>query len=143
MQTELINTALILTAEKHLRVCSISCDGCAANISTLGLLGITVKPGGNSPGQHRVLKTNLYVSLDICHMLKLSRNALGNMGSFIDKDGKKISWQTIHNLSQFQENIGLRIENKVTGMYLIHSNHFLYYYALNMYFILFITLFNS
>lgn len=88
-----------------------------SEISTLGLLGITAEPEACSPGKHQVLKNNLYDTLHICHMLKLARNALGDMGSFIAKDGQKIKWQCIRKLSQFLDEIGLHTANKLTRMY--------------------------
>lgn len=77
--TDLIRTALILTAEVQLRVLSIICDGESVNCSALKELGCNIfvdnftdlKTSFPHPTHYEV-----YVMLDACHMLKLARNAL-------------------------------------------------------------------
>lgn len=119
IQTELINTAMILTAEQGLQIRAITCDGCAANISTLTSLGCSLDPTNCNPCfQHPVNKTKVFATLDICHMLKLARNALAEMGVFLNKDGEKISWEYIKKLSQYQDRIGLHLANKLSSAHI-------------------------
>ena len=55
----------------------------------------------------------VYIFLDICHMLKLIRNTLGNGGILTDKDGDKICWAYLIELQKLQEKEGLRLGNKL------------------------------
>ena len=112
VQSELIKTALILTGEKNLQVRTITCDGAASNQSCFKLLGCE---GEAVPAfAHPVLDYKVYVTLDICHMLKLARNALADLGKFFDKDNNEIRWEYIKKLSDLQDEIGLRFGNKLT-----------------------------
>lgn len=117
VQSELINTALLLTGEKGLRVRSVTCDGCAANISTLTMLGCTVEPERPlACFKHPWFDCLAYATLDICHnMLKLARNALAEIGILVDSEGKTISWQFIRQLHEFQQSVGLHLANKVSS----------------------------
>lgn len=130
VQSELIRTAMVLTAEKGLTVRAITCDGCAANISTLGLLGININPEKSCPGEHPIFKSKLYGTLDACHMLKLARNALGDMGSFVTAEGQVISWQYIRSLYELQDEIGLHIANRLTRKCILYNTLTLLAYSL-------------
>ena len=55
----------------------------------------------------------IYVSLDICHMLMLVRNTLGEGRILYDRDGGKIQWQYLVELEEFQNQKGLRLGNKL------------------------------
>ena len=115
VQAELIRTVLTLTAEKNLRVCSITCDGCAANISTLNNLGCHLNPKGCIPYfNHPILQQKVYATLDICHMVKLTRNALADMGAFLSPTGERISWEYVVRLSNLQNDHGLHFANKLS-----------------------------
>lgn len=67
---------------------------------------------------HPALGYNVYATLDICHMLKLARNALGSMGHFHTADGQQISWSYIHNLCNLQNQIGLKFANKLSNRHI-------------------------
>ena len=49
---------------------------------------------------------------DACHMLKLARNSLADVGEFIDSDGNTIKWKHIKLLHEIQENEGLKFGKK-------------------------------
>lgn len=116
IQSQLINTALVLTSEQGLHVRSVTCDGCAANISTLTMLKCTINPEQPTACfKHPSLDCLVFATLDICHMLKLARNALAELGVFVDSEGRKISWELIRKLCEFQDDIGLHLANKVTS----------------------------
>jgi hypothetical protein len=109
----------VLTGAKALQVRSVTCDGCSANISTLTLLGCCLNPEDPHPYfPHPSLDYNVYATLDICHMLKLTRNALAEMGSFVTATGERISWEYIERLSIIQDDIGLHLANKITGSHI-------------------------
>ena len=116
VQAELIKSALILTASKGLRVRSITCDGCSSNTSTLKLLGGSLQLPNPSPVfDHPTLDCKIYLTLDICHMIKLARNALAEFGSFRDSDGHKISWHYITDLVDLQDKMGIHLGNKLSS----------------------------
>lgn len=115
VQAELIKTALALTAEKNLRICSVTCDGCAVNISTLNILGCHLDPENCVPYfNHVSLPHKVYATLDICHMIKLTRNALADMGTFLTASNEKISWEYIERLAAIQDKLGLHLGNKLS-----------------------------
>lgn len=119
VQAELIKTALTLTAEKGLRIASVTCDGCPANISTLKMLGANLSMESLDPSfPHPTLPKRVFATLDICHMLKLGRNALADSCYFVNGSNEKISWEFIYRLNQLQDNIGLQLANKVTNLHI-------------------------
>ena len=68
-------------------VIGITFDGAAANISTVNLLGCDIKDI-STPNILKLvnLENTFTVLLDPCHMLKLFRNAFGDLKTFIDSD---------------------------------------------------------
>ena len=65
----------------------------------------------------------VYVILDICHMLKLARNALGSIKSFYDKDGGEIQWSFFQQLYNLQEAEGFTLGNKFSAQHLQFEKH--------------------
>ena len=51
-------------------------------------------------------------------MIKLARNALGDLGCFKTTDGKLIEWQFIKNLVELQIEEGFNIANKLNSDHL-------------------------
>jgi hypothetical protein len=96
----------------------VTCDGAAANQSMLCSLGCQLDPIDPRPWftqpfmEHRV-----YGTLDICHMLKLSRIALADFKTFYAAD-EKICWQYIADLSTLQNDLGLHFANKLTSTHI-------------------------
>ena len=60
----------------------------------------------------------VYCTLDACHMIKLARNALGDLGCFKTADGKLTEWQFIKNLIELQTEEGFSIANKLNSDHL-------------------------
>ena len=56
-------------------------------------------------------------------MLKLARNALGNMRSFQTSQGEIISWQHIQNLYTLQDNEGFSIANRLSSEHINWQKH--------------------
>ena len=65
----------------------------------------------------------VYVVLDICHMLKLARNALGDMKCFVTPTGDKISWEYIKALYDIQQQDILHIGNKLKTKHIQWQKH--------------------
>ena len=97
------------------KVTSLTCDGPSCHISMLTALGATLDPSNMVPYFLHPQDKNekIYVLLDICHMLKLVRNTLGEGGILYDRDGGKIQWQYLVELEEFQHQEGLRLGNKL------------------------------
>ena len=55
---------------------------------------------------------------DAVHMLKLGRNALADLGSFTDGEGKKIEWRFISALHDVQQEEGLKFGNKISAKHI-------------------------
>jgi hypothetical protein len=88
IQAELIKTAINLLIKSGLRVWSVTCDGTFSNFSSFSYLGCEIC--GNI---HNLVPYFLhsdqknYFIPDACHMLKLTRNALGTYRQIKIKDG--------------------------------------------------------
>lgn len=67
--------------------------------------------------KHPVLENQVYGTLDICHMLKLARNALAELGIFINSDGSEISWEFINRLQTLQDKVRLKFGNNLTSLH--------------------------
>jgi hypothetical protein len=119
LQLQLVNNILHLTAEKGIKVRNKACDGASANQSMLSLLGCQLNPVDPKPYfRHPVLGHNVYATLDICHMLKLSRNALADFATFhINDSDQRVCWQYVADLASFQDEIGLHLANKLSSQH--------------------------
>ena len=96
-------------------VVSLTCDGPSCHIKMLTELGACLKPVNLQPYFVHPLNKNkkVHLLLDVCHMLKLIRNTLGEGGVLMDKDGNKVYWQYIIALHKLQDEEGLRLGNKL------------------------------
>ena len=97
------------------KVVSLTCEGPSCHISMLSALGANLDPSNMVPYFLHPQDKNqkIYVFLDVCHMLKLVRNTLGEGGILYDQDGGKIQWQFLVELEKFQHQEGLRLGNKL------------------------------
>ena len=55
-------------------------------------------------------------------MLKLARNALGSLSTFVDQNGGKIKWEFFKNLHALQQQ-GLKLSNRLTTQHLEFKKH--------------------
>ena len=93
IQSQLLRMALEKAAEAGLQVWSVTADGTSVNISTFIKLGCNFSTSYDSmvtKFKHPSRDHHVYVILDPCHMLKLARNALASLVSFIDGNGDLI-----------------------------------------------------
>ena len=56
-------------------------------------------------------------------MLKLARNALGSLSTFVDQNGGKIKWEFFKNLHALQQQEGLKLSNRLTTQHLEFKKH--------------------
>ena len=54
-------------------------------------------------------------------MLKLARNALANIGYFVDQDNNEVRWKYIQELHNLQQENGMKMANKLS------KNHIQFY----------------
>lgn len=119
VQTKLVQQCLQLTAEHKIRIVNVTCDGCNSNLATLKKLGADVP---NQPYfKHPYMDHQVFTLLDPVHMLKLARNAIGSLRQLKSEDGV-IDYKYIEDLHKLQENIGLRLANKLTKRHMNWKN---------------------
>ena len=113
MQAQIIKESINLLTDAGLDVHAVTFDGCSKNLATARRLGCKIDSfDGSFQHPTRPGKT-LYVILDICHMLKLARNALGDKEIFYTSGGETISWYYIKELFNVQQSDILHLGNKL------------------------------
>lgn len=113
-QSQLVLEAIKLLYNKaEIIVKSVTFDGPTKNISTAEKLGCDIKSlKGSFPHPCRP-DLMVYVVLDICHMIKLARNALGDLKIFKTPTGETISWGFVEALYEIQQQDILHLANKL------------------------------
>lgn len=112
---------LIIEAIKRLDVIGIfvttvTCDGPSANFAMFNHLGCCLKTvdGMKTYFDHPLNKEQkVYAVFDICHMLKLIRNCLGDLKIIKDINGNEIKWQYVEELYKIQKMEGFHLANKL------------------------------
>ena len=113
IQAQIIKKAIILLYNENIIVKSLTFDGPTKNVATARKLGCNIDNlEGSFPHPCRP-DLKVYIVLDICHMLKLARNALGDMKYFVTPTGETISWAYIKALYDIQQQDILHIANKL------------------------------
>ena len=95
-----------------LKLWSVTADGTAVNLRTFEILGCNfngtydqMKPSF----VHPTTGEDVFAILDPCHMIKLARNALAQLGSFMDAEGNVVKWSHIEELQHLQIQEGLNL----------------------------------
>ena len=119
-RANLINVCLQRIWDTGAKVVSVTCDGPSCHFSMMSELGAKLDPNDLKVSfPHPCDNTqSIFVLLDICHMLKLVRNTLGEYGLLVDNEGQKIRWQYINELHKLQEKEGLRLGNKLKAAHI-------------------------
>lgn len=100
---------------------AVTCDGTEVNLKMFRNVGITMdEPHFSHPCDSSV---NVYGICDVCHMLKLVRNALADLKVLRDAENKEIKWSYIQNLVDVQETAGIRAANKVNVNHVNFHKH--------------------
>lgn len=113
-QTEIVKHCLNACFDAQLHVTSLTMDGHATNKGMARLLGCNLhldEPSFCPAFDYHGHRIHLY--LDACHMVKLVRNTLEACSTIISPSGPVV-WQLIKDLHTKQEEIGLRLGNKLT-----------------------------
>ena len=117
----LLSIILKETRNHNMFVHSITMDGTTTNINAMKLLGckITNSDELNESFSFDGYDYELVFIMDPCHMLKLARNALGDLKVFIDSENRKIKWEHLQKLHEIQENEGLNFANKLSRTHIL------------------------
>ena len=121
IQKLFLKNCLSLAADHGLRVWSVTCDGTSTNLTMLKLLGCKFANSFETmvtKFKHPTMDYYVYYTLVACHMIKLARNAWGDLGCFKITDGKLIKWKFIKNLIELQIEEGFNTVNKLNSDHL-------------------------
>lgn len=112
--------ALIRLAEMDIHITSITCDGPSAHFTMFQQLGCNFSQSNMQTyflHPHDPSK-KVYAVFDICHMLKLLRNCLSDLGVFINRTNQQIRWDYIKQLYDLQEENMFTLANKLSKSHL-------------------------
>ena len=122
-RANIVTTCILRLHDVGVRVVSLTCDGPSCHLSMLRQLGAHLE--GNDPNEFDPSfphpaggDDRIYALLDVCHMLKLLRNAFAVCGLFRDKDKQIIRWAYLQELHRIQEREGLHLANKLRERHL-------------------------
>ena len=119
-KANLITICLQKLHDVGVKVVSLTCDGPAANLSMMKALGVTLSVDALNPSFKHPSdpSCNIHVFLDVCHMLKLVRNTLGDLKILYDPDGNIVKWQYLEELHNLQDTEGLHLANKLRSAHI-------------------------
>ncbi|KAG1655031.1 DNA transposase THAP9 [Nymphon striatum] len=114
-RANLVNVCLQRLWDTGAEVASVTFDGPSCHFTMSSELGANLTAANLKPYfPHPVQpEKKVHIFMDVCHMLKLVRNTLGDGGIIVDDCDKKIFWKYIDNLHKLQDNEGLRLGNKL------------------------------
>ena len=101
-----------LCAENEIDVQALAMDGTSTNFAAMKKFGCKFAGGVEKMSgkfTHKNFDHPIFFIPDAAHMLKLGRNALADLESFIDDEGNKVEWRFITALHQVQEEEGIDI----------------------------------
>lgn len=114
VQKELLLHCVDALHDIGLRVVSITMDGHSTNIGMAKMLGCNLNCIDGNFSTSFIHGERIFVMLDACHMLKLLRNTLQAYGTIVSPTGH-IVWQLLRELNSTQEDLGVRLGNKLTS----------------------------
>ena len=104
---------------------NVTCDNPRVNIAMLTALG--AKLAGEDPepflDMKNILGKKILAFLDPPHLIKLTRNTLGDYGYLVDGNGNLIRWNFILNLNKLQKEQGLVLANKLKQEHVEYSKN--------------------
>ena len=125
VQAQLIKDCIGLLSSNGLNAMALVLDGSFANRSSVVHLGCKMKDPQDIqtwfPHPDNASK-RIYVVFDVCHMIKLMRNLLGDkkiLCQEIDRKSHKIEWSYIEALNNLQEDLGFSLANKLKKQHIV------------------------
>ena len=128
VQAQLIRDCIGLLYTSGLKVVALVFDGTFGNQSTAVQLGCDMDASNvQSYFPNPVLPSErVYVIFDVCHMLKLIRNLLGDKKViYAETNGSlmPIKWQYIEELNNVQQDLGFTLGNKLKKKHIAWAKH--------------------
>ena len=120
---QLITESIEILTEVGANVHAIVFDGAPKNISMAEKLGCNVKKLEYFFPHPSELGTKIYIIFDICHMVKLARNAFSDMKIFCTPSGEYISWDYVVSLHRAQQKDVLHLGNKLKSKHVKWQNY--------------------
>ena len=128
VQAQLIQDCIGILHQAGVNVLALVFDGCYTNQSTAKLLGCKMKVSEMQtwfPHPHNC-HSRIHIIFDICHMIKLMCNLLGDYKEICtERNGKllPINWKFIENLNTIQEDLGFVFANKLKKKHIMWEKH--------------------
>ena len=118
VQGQLIKDGISLLHGAGLNVLAVVFDGCPTNQSIAKVLGCQMKVSHIKPWfpHPKLSASKVYVIFDVCHMIKLIRNVLGDYRIILNETEhgtERIEWKYIEQLNNVQEDIGFTFANRL------------------------------
>ena len=128
VQTQLIRDCIGLLHGEGIDVLAVVFDGTFTNQQTAKMLGCKMTVGEMRPWfpHPQKMSSRIYIVFDVCHMLKLMCNLLGDYKVICkQEDGelKQIKWQYIEDLNSIQEELGFALSNKLKKKHIMWTKH--------------------
>ena len=120
---ELILEAIKKISEEGAYVHAIVFDGAPENLSMAAKLGCSIKELDGSFDYPGKPGERIHVILDVCHMIKLARNAFADLKVFCTPTGEKISWEFVKALYRTQQKDILHLGNKLKTKHIQWYNY--------------------
>ena len=121
-----LSRALDMCFDHDIDVQACTMDGTTTNFSAMKKFGCKFNGGLNEMSgkfNHGKFPHPIYFIPDAAHMLKLARNALGDMDDFQDAEGRKIEWRFIAKLHDIQVKEGLKFANKISTKHVMFEKN--------------------
>lgn len=124
-RSNLLTQALEMLYDSNAHVFSITFDGAPTNISMCTHLGANFQYGHDFKPYftNPVTLKKCFIFFDICHMIKLIRNTLGDKRMLKTSNNEIISWHFLEKLHQLQQREGLKAANKLSNKHINFSNN--------------------
>ena len=128
VQGQLIKDGISLLHGAGLNVLAVVFDGCPTNQSTAKVLGCQMKVSHIKPWfpHPKLPASKVYVIFDVCHMIKLIRNLLGDYRIILNEtehSTERIDWKYIEQLNNVQEDIGFTFANRLKKKHIMWRKH--------------------
>jgi DNA transposase THAP9 len=124
-RANLLKLALETLHSHNCSVYSVTFDGASSNLRMCEVLGANFEYGSNFKPcfTNPITMEPCYVFLDLCHMIKLIRNTLGDCEIIGTANGEKILWYYIQQLYKLQRDEGITAGNKLTKKHIHYKNN--------------------
>ena len=109
----LVKECLRKVMAENIIVASITFDGAPSNKSMANILGCDLHLNNQNP---TIIfeQRKIFIFYDPCHMIKLVRNAIGELKILnVGTSNKQICWSYVQKLHELQEQQGLHLANKL------------------------------